>query len=401
MTLADAWRNDPLAFLIGERAAGGFFEHVYEREALLASAPAIGLASDRFAGVVSIADIDTIVTGTDLKSGDLLLADASLADGADAPVYVDDQGYVDRGAVAVHYRRGSTIILNQAQRIVPALGRLCQGIEHVFSCHVQTNLYLTPPGAQAFPTHFDNHDVFVIQAEGEKRWRLYDVPVDTPYRGERFVRDVHARGEQRAEFVLRAGDVAYVPRGMMHDAEASGAMPSLHVTVGLISRTWADLVLEAVSEVALRHAAFRRSLPAGFARNGFDRTAARTTLAELAALLASELQLDPAMDLLANTFVRTRAAINPGTIAAAAHMIGADEIFRRDPLVPWRLTREAGPEGRTCLTVPGGNLWFTTESGPALDRTLSGDRFTIAELAFDHGEALVRRLLAYGLVLRA
>ncbi len=401
MTLADAWRNDPLAFLIGERASRSFIDSIYEREALVAAAPDVGLARDRFDGVVSIADIDRIVTGTDLKSGDLLLADASADHGIDTSAYLDDQGYVDRGAVAIHYRRGATIILNQAQRIVPALGRLCQGIEHVFSCHTQTNLYLTPAHAQGFPVHFDNHDVFVIQIEGEKRWRLYDVPLDTPYRGERFVSRVHDKGELRHEFLMKAGDVAYVPRGMMHDALTEGENPSLHITVGLISRTWADLVLEAVSEVAIREPAFRRSLPAGFTRQGFDRTEARATLAEIGAILAREMQLDPAMDLMAGTFIRARPATNGGTIAHAAAAIGDGELFCAAPLAPWRMVREDGEDGRTCLIVPGTDLWFTVESEAALHRALSGERFTLADLAFDHAEAVVRRLMAYGLVERA
>lgn len=398
MALADAWRDDPLAFLIGDRAARDFFETVYERKALVAAAPVVGMARDRFDGVVSIADIDQIVTGTDLKSGDLLLADASADHGIDTAAYLDDQGYVDRGAVAMHYRRGATIILNQAQRIVPALGRLCQGIEHVFSCHVQTNLYLTPAHAQGFPVHFDNHDVFVIQVEGEKRWRLYDVPLDIPYRGERFVSQVHEKGELRDEFLMKAGDVAYVPRGMMHDALTEGDAPSLHITVGLISRTWADLVLEAVAEVALREAAFRRSLPAGFARPGYDRGAAKETLAEIASILAREMRLDPAMDLMADAFVRARPAINGGTIVNAAVPVAADARFCLAPLAPWRIVHEDGGERRTCLIVPGTDLWFTAESGPALQRALSGQPFTLADLHFEHAEAVIRRLLAYGVV---
>ena len=400
MTLADGWRDDPLAFLIGKRASRDFLKVIYERQALFVSAPDFGLARDRFDGVVSIADIDQIVTGTDLKNGDLLLADASADHGIDSSAYLDDQGYVDRGAVAIHYRRGATIILNQAQRIVPALGRLCQGIEHVFSCHTQTNLYLTPAHAQGFPVHFDNHDVFVIQIDGEKRWRLYDVPLDTPYRGEHFVSRIHDKGEQRDEFLMKAGDVAYVPRGMMHDALTEGENPSLHITVGLISRTWADFVLEAVSEVALREPAFRRSLPAGFTHHGFDRTEARATLAEIGAILAREMRLDPAMDLMADSFVRARPATNGGTIVGAADKIAPDQFWIAAPLAPWRMVREDGPEGRTCLTVPGTDLWFTADSESALLKALSGERFSLDMLSFEHGEALMRRLLAYGLIER-
>jgi ribosomal protein L16 Arg81 hydroxylase len=32
----------------------------------------------------------------------------------------------------------------------------------------QTNIYLSPPNAQGFGTHFDSHDVFVLQVAGSK-----------------------------------------------------------------------------------------------------------------------------------------------------------------------------------------------------------------------------------------
>ena len=55
----------------------------------------------------------------------------------------------------------------------------------------------------------------------------------------------------------------------------SGDAPSLHITVGLITKTWADLLLESISELALSEPGFRRSLPAGFAERDFDRELAR------------------------------------------------------------------------------------------------------------------------------
>ena len=54
-----------------------------------------------------------------------------------------------------------------------------------------------------------------------------------------------------------------------------------------------------------------------------------------------------------------------------------------------------------ALIVPGGELSFTAESGPALEKALSGEAFTLASLGFEHAEALVRRVLDYGLVKRA
>src|SRR5262249_39429230 len=267
--------------------------------------------------------------------------------------YVDSSGYIDRGAVADHYKGGATIILNQAHQYEPSLARFCHALEVLFSSHVQTNIYLTPPNAQGFKTHYDNHDVFILQVEGEKDWRLYDTPIDTPFRGERFENNRFDKGELRQEFKMRAGDVAYVPRGMMHDAVSAGDGASLHITVGLITRTWADLMLEAVSEVALRRSEFRKSLPAGFANPGFDRAAARAYAKQLAEIAAAELDLDPALDLLADEFVRSRAADNRGAILNAAQPIAAGDRFQAR-----RLHRLAEDGGRLALIAPGGEIAF-------------------------------------------
>ncbi len=383
--------SDPLAFLFGEDKASSFMDNSYER------APVIGSAidPDRFRLVVNVGDIDRLVTSTDLKEGDLILADARRG-GIETDVYLDDEGFVDRGAVASQYRAGATIILNQAQRSIPGLGALCEGLEHVFSSHVQTNVYLTPPDSQGFPSHFDNHDVLVMQVEGRKHWRLYNTPIDTPYRGEGFDRHEHARGEVTHDFVLGPGDCAYIPRGLMHDAETAGNEASLHVAIGLITRTWADLILEAVSEVALREPAFRQSLPAGYGRDDFDRTAARATMAQLATILARELRADPAMDLMADTFVKTRPARNSNRILGGLGGIDGATRYRRAPFVAWRL-RSAADD--VLLVIPGGELHYAVAMLPALHRALDGSPFTLGDLPGEGMELLLGDLIDYGVVI--
>ena len=382
--------DQSLAALIGATPAHDFFAKIYEREALVMHHN----DAQRFAPLISIDAIDRIVTSVDLKEHQLDLADASKR--LTKSDFVDSAGFIDRGAVALRHRDGATIILQQAHQLEAPLGRFCRALEYVFSAHVQTNLYLTPANAQGFKTHYDNHDVFVAQIEGEKHWRLYDKPIDTPYRGERFESGKHAPGELRHEFTLKAGDCAYVPRGMMHDAIASGDAPSLHITIGLITRTWADLMLEAISEVALKHPELRRSLPAGFAHHDFDRAAARAHLLHLAADAAQKVELDNALDLMADAFTRSRAADNAGGIREAGRVIAPDDRFKARPRAPYRLVEE--PE-RITLIAPGRELGFTAESHTALERALSGAPFAVSELG-EHGERIAARLLAYGLIVR-
>ncbi len=395
------WQGDPLKALLGAENGANFLNAIFERDFCLSR----GSTADRFAGLVTLADVDRIVTGTDLKDGDVVLANAGSGH-TDAGAYVDGGGYIDRAAIARFYREGSTVIINQAQRFLPALGRLCQGIEHIFSCHVQTNLYLTPPGQQGFATHFDNHDVFVIQVEGEKAWRLLGVPLDLPFRGERFDSTVHASGQLREEFTLHAGDCLYVPRGMMHDAATSGDAPSLHITVGLINKTWADLILEAVAEAALRLPDLRTSLPPGFAHGDFDRAGARAKLADLLQQLAANVTLDPALDLLIDQHIRSRAAVNAGSLIDRARPIAPDEPLVRVAEAAARLAREG--DG-WCLIVPGGDTAFPAEAGAVLARAIQSETCTLSDLRAaaqagmtdDAVEDLARRLMDYGLMRRS
>jgi bifunctional lysine-specific demethylase and histidyl-hydroxylase NO66 len=390
--MAEPWLDDPLGHLIGSGRADDFFARVYEREALVVDHG----DAQRFAGLLSIDDVDRIVTNVDLREGQLDMADASRR--IQRSDYVDSAGFVDRGAVADFHRNGATIILQHAHQLEPSLGRLCRALEHVFSAHIQTNLYLTPPNAQGFHTHYDNHCVLVLQIAGEKKWRLYDKPIDTPFRGEGFEPGKYEPGESKQEFVLKAGDVAYVPRGLMHDASTSGDEQSLHITIGLITRTWADLMLEAISEVALRSPELRRSLPAGYARSAFDRTAAREHLRTLARAVAEDVQLDPSLDLMADTFIRSRASDNRGAVRDATRPINLTDRFQAQRFAPFRIAEDGD---KIVVIAPGGELDFQSDQRAALERALSGEAFTPGELGVEKAEGITAKLFAYGLIARA
>jgi hypothetical protein len=313
--------------------------------------------------------------------------------------YIDEAGRVSRAAIAEEYLRGATIILPQFHESMFNLGEFCRALEEVFSCHMQTNIYLTPQsddgtGNQGFPPHYDNHDVFVLQISGAKAWRIYGTPVTIPFRGERFEPGQHEAGPVTQEFTLKAGDCVYIPRGVMHDAVNVGDEPSLHITAGLITKTWADLLLESISELALTSPDFRRSLPAGFANRDFDREPARAIFAQLAKQIGDKAGMDSAFDLLADNFLRGRRPNVAGVISAAAQ---AGDRYRRRRFVPWNV---ADDEGKLVLIGPGGDLDFAAEDGDALDVALSGKPFSAADLECKDPEGLIRTLWAGGFLER-
>jgi hypothetical protein len=387
------WEEDALGFLIAPVTREDFLESHYEREALIN----IRNEPDRYAELLTLAALDHFIASADLREGMVDLTNHRNRIERDS--YVDESGRVSRAAVAEEYLRGATIILPQFHESMFNLGEFCRALEEVFSCHMQTNIYLTPQsqeegtGNQGFPPHYDNHDVFVLQISGAKAWRIYGTPVTIPFRGERFEPGQHEAGPVTQEFTLKAGDCVYLPRGVMHDAENVGDEPSLHVTAGLITKTWADLLLESISELALTMPDFRRSLPAGFANREFDREPARAIFERLARLIGDKAGMDGAFDLLADNFLRGRRPNVSGVISASAEPPREADLYRRRRFVPWNV---ADDEGKLVLIGPGGDLDFAAEDGDALDIALSGQPFGAADLDCREPAGLIRTLWAGG-----
>ncbi len=391
------WDEDALGFLIAPVARETFLDQHYEREALIATRG----EPDRYADLLTLDMLDHFIASANLREGMVDLANQKNRVSRDT--YIDDRGRVSSVGIAENYLRGATVILPHLHESMFNLGEFCRSLEEVFSCHVQTNIYLTPQVSQdgtsnqGFPPHFDNHDVFVMQISGAKAWRLYGAPVETPYRGEEFQVGRYEPGEVTREFTLSAGDCVYIPRGLMHDAENAGDAPSLHITVGLITKTWADLLLESISELALSEPDFRRSLPAGFAAREFDREKARRHFDRLTRLIADKASMDSAFDLLADNFVRARKP-NVAGVIAGAHTLNPGERFKRRRFVPWNV---ADDEGKLVLIGPGGDLDFKPEDGDALELALSGKSFSASDLGCEDPEELVQTLWAAGFLERA
>jgi lysine-specific demethylase/histidyl-hydroxylase NO66 len=389
-TASPRWEEDALGFLIAPMGRQEFLDTHYEREALVTARG----EPRRYADLLTVPMLDDFIANADLREGMIDLTNHRNPINRDS--YVDDRGKVSSVAVAEHYMEGATIILPHLHESMANLGEFCRSLEEVFACHVQTNIYLTPSGHQGFAPHYDNHDVFVMQISGAKAWRLYGVPVEIPYRGENFERTQHQAGEVTRTFDLNPGDCVYLPRGLMHDAENVGDEPSLHITVGLITKTWADLMLESISELALNEPDFRRSLPAGFAAREFDRELARKHFDKLTRLIADKASMDSAFDLLADNFIRARRPNTAGVIAAA-QSLKAGDVFQRRRFAPWNV---ADDDGKLVLIAPGGDMEFKAEDGDALDVMLSGKPFSDADIKGEDPLGLIRKLWAAGFIER-
>lgn len=155
-------------------------------------------------------------------------------------------------------RQGATLVLDAVDELHEPVRTLSRELEHIFRERVQVNSYSGWRTSNGFDLHWDDHDVFILQVTGRKRWKIYGMTRPHPLTGERgsTPKPTH---EPLWEETLEDGDLLYIPRGWWHVALPLDE-PTLHLTVGVHNRTGIDL-LRWLTERVRESETFRRDLP--------------------------------------------------------------------------------------------------------------------------------------------
>ncbi|CAN9501494.1 unnamed protein product [Ophioblennius macclurei] len=209
---------------------------------------------------------------------------------------LNKEGQVKNGTLTTNLKNKASIQFHQPQRFKEELWRIMEKLETFFGALVGSNVYITPEQSQGLPAHYDDVEVFILQLEGEKRWRLYNPTV--PLAAEYNVESEERIGSPTHDIILKTGDLLYFPRGTIHQAETpAGVHHSTHLTLSTYQKmSWGDLLSDAFpsmlfersrSEVSLREGMPRRILLA----NGNDVNANRR-LAAILRSVADDLEAD-------------------------------------------------------------------------------------------------------------
>ncbi|WP_419162956.1 cupin domain-containing protein [Candidatus Palauibacter sp.] len=361
--------TNPLSWILGfDPAHVSFLHSVLGKQVLHCK----DIREDRFHGLVSSEVLDTVLGTYGLGPPHIRVVRCDSAVNRSA---YEHGGLIDAMKVARLFAEGGTVIFESLHHRHEPLRRLCASFAAQAGARTQTNIYLTPPDSQGFQPHWDTHDVFVLQVEGSKRWQIYDGAEDFPLAGQRSCSEEHEPGVVAGEFTVSAGDVVYIPRGVMHAAE-SGPETSLHITLGLIAYTWAEFLLECVGELALRSRAWRENLPFGFGTGAETKREVRNELRCRLRDLPDSLDIKSTLVAKLDDIGR---AFRPSCSNYLSQAIGAVAALSPDTRIQLRPhlgTRTQVRDGRVVVTAAGRELDFPQVATATVRAVLTGEACT-------------------------
>jgi bifunctional lysine-specific demethylase and histidyl-hydroxylase NO66 len=346
-----------------------------------------------FADLFRIADVDHLVTSTALRAPAFRL----VRDGKPLPIHsytrnarigsrpVND--LADPGRVLDHFAEGATIVLQSLHRYWPPLARFRRDLELILTHPVQVNAYITPPASRGLGVHHDGHDVFVLQVYGRKQWDVYATG------------DEAGAGQRLVSAELAPGDALYIPRTFPHAARTAEAA-SCHLTVGVLTTTWRDLLRRAVDD-ALSDAAFAEPLPVGFADRPDELASAVSGRLRSLATRLDTLDASILAEGAAARFWSNRPPPLAGQLSQLLELdrIGDHTTVRRRPGVVCRLQPE---DGRVALRLGDREVRLPGRLEPVLRWMLDRHCFTVGDLAEQLDDesriVLIRRLVREGLL---
>jgi hypothetical protein len=343
-----------LAKLLGSVGSEAFFREHWERQPL-----ALARNNPRYYdGLFSRRDLDSVIALTHPRFVDPdHLRDRNFVQGW----LPDDEPfsgyYPDLPTVHRSYAHGKTVIIKAMHHRWPAVAAMCRDLEAIFDCPVHTNLYLTPCGAQGFDAHYDTHEVFVLQIDGEKHWRLYGAARELPLPDEAVTIAKDQLGSPTQEVLLQPGDLLYLPRGHVHEAFTS-ERSSLHLTVGVNVRRWVELLQQAIASAGAGDVRLRETLPLGLFSTAATQPGLKAKFRELLELVARTASLEDAAAASTDAFMSKLASLPHDHFAVVdANRIDLDTMVERAPGQIFRVVQNGES---VTLRAPGGRI-----EGPA------------------------------------
>ncbi|PSL46304.1 Cupin superfamily protein [Chitinophaga niastensis] len=321
-----------LPWLIGPTSADEFWSEYWDKKLLLRKRndPAY------FNNFITVADFDKLLSFIHVPHTNFDMAKAA------APISKDKfctGSRVDMNKVLKLHKDGATIILRAIHLWSEPLEKLRLSFESIFKFPAQINVYLTPPENQSTPPHWDTHDLFILQLEGSKNWKIFDAAYEAPLKDQDFVPGIHPVGPLQGEYMLEAGDVMYIPRGTIHEPQSTTY--SIHAAIGIKVLRWADVFNKYIDLYSKTHVDLRKTLPIHAMKHPGDMTDLISAFKDMFIKTDENLMQESVAEIIDELMVSKKTNAAGGLLAVAKpDILTRDTIVQHNNGVVWRINAD-------------------------------------------------------------
>jgi 50S ribosomal protein L16 3-hydroxylase len=201
--------DEPLA-LLGGLSAKTFMQRHWQKKPLV-----IRQAIPGFAAPVLRADLLELAAQEEVQSR-LIVQNT----GGKGPAWTLRHGPFSRRALPAFNKPGWTLLVQGVDLLDERIHALMNQFRFVPDARLDDVMVSYASDGGGVGPHFDSYDVFLLQAHGQRRWRIgrqkdLSLQADMPLK-------ILAQFEHEEEFVLNAGDMLYLPPKYAHDGVAVG-----------------------------------------------------------------------------------------------------------------------------------------------------------------------------------
>ncbi|MCY4478253.1 MAG: hypothetical protein OXC70_09740 [Gammaproteobacteria bacterium] len=157
----------------------------------------------------------------------------------------------------------ATLLISSIGTVHEPINALIAAIEASLGTHASANLYVSYRNQRGFTTHWDSHDVYVLQVRGCKDWRLFGEVRPAPTEAD-VAPNLLPPPRPVWTGTIKSGDLLFIPRGWWHDAripEEREGEGSIHLTMQLQQYTGRDVLIWLATKLAAGSELFRSNVP--------------------------------------------------------------------------------------------------------------------------------------------
>jgi len=214
--------------LLGELSPEDFLKNYWQKKSLV-----IRQAFPNFESPISAEELAGLSCEEDVNSRIVM------EHGRDHPwqaIYGPMNDDVFAGLPKTHW----TLLVNDVEKLLPELAWIVDQFRFIPEWYLDDLMISYAPEGGSVGPHMDLYDVFILQAQGHRRWQINTQPVADDNQ----VADTKLRIQKdfvvEQEWLMEPGDIIYIPPGVSHYGVASD--DCLSFSIGFKASSHADLV---------------------------------------------------------------------------------------------------------------------------------------------------------------